>query len=715
MIVTLVALAFQSSLVRGDYGVPIIRGRDLAQAMELQGYATAQDRFWQMEMSRRGARSKLAEVLGEKYVNADMEQAKSFYTDAELRAQFTKLPLSTQGWFQAYSRGVNRFIQEGNLPEEFAKNGYQPEPWTELDSAAITIKLLQTFGRGGAGELRNLALLKFLQSQPKIRDRALDIFDDLAWDNDPKSVPTVAPEDDPIKVKYQFRKPDRVSTEALLKQYPDLGVFDLLPGVRVVAREEVKRVAEQLKTPFKSGSYCVAVRGSKSKTGKALLLSGPQMGFTVPSIVHEVSLHAPKFDLAGMAIPGVPGVMIGATPDAAWGLTTGVADTEDITLLPLESMDEFSWSPVGSPTIHNVLQRTKFEIKVKGGEPRIFERLDTRHGQIVFQVKIKKTAFARLRAYEGRELQSYEAVSGLWFTKNRKDYDRATERATMNFNCFVALKNGDIGWKYLGLLPTHAVNRDARFPLLYEQSVTTLEPFLPEFQRPQAWNPKRGYLANWNNKPAEWWPNFDTPVWGEAFRNQHLLDQLTEKKLSVESLQNAVVKLATVEDLYPVFKSILAQTELKWWNGSLEEGQGSLLFDTFIDELRDDLFAPTIGNLGSKENFQLVVQPDVVLKALRGETKFDYLAGRKASEVIDSAMKTAISKVGDRRLKPSTLPVPAGIEPVSYRTRGTYLQIVEVGKSGMNIVTPGVATTGVHASDQAELARRFSFKPMVIE
>ncbi len=706
MLASLIALSLQSGLTRGDYGVPIIRAANTAEAMELQGYATAQDRLWQMEMSRRGARSRLAEVLGPGSLSADIEQAKQFYTEAELRAQLVRLPASMQGWFKAYSRGVNRFIDEGNLPEEYAKNGFKPEPWSEVDSAAITIKLLQTFGRGGAGELRNLALYKFLEAQSKIKDKATDVFGDFAWQNDPNSVPTCPPEDDLVKTKPSFPEVTPEITKAHLASLPSLGVFELLPGVRVVSLDESKRRAEALKTPFKSGSYCVVVGKKKSTTGGSLLLSGPQMGFTVPSIIHEVSLHAPGLDVAGMAVPGVPGVMVGATPNAAWGLTTGVADTEDIYLLNLKDKD--NWSD-------GAIRNVGFTIPVKGAEPKVIERRDTDYGQIVFEVGAKKVGFARKRAYEGRELQSYEAVVGLWQVKDRKGFDASAARATMNFNCFVALKNGDIGWRYLGDVPRRTSGFDPRFPLPPVRRAEW-DGMIPFDQMPHSWNPKRGYLANWNNKPAAWWPNLDTPAWGEAFRNRLLLAQLEAKKLSPESLQKAVEGMATCAETYPAFASMLKSTILENWKGSYrDDPKLGLVYARFIATLRDELFLNVTGNLGSPENFSLVAQPDVMLRALRAETKYNYLQGRTAREVIQAALDKAVAASGENIFQPSTIPVPPETKPIPWRNRGTYIQLVEVGKSGQNVVTPGVATTGRYSNDQADLARVFGFKPMVIK
>ena len=182
-------ITLQAPLTRDSFGVAIIRGKSLDEAMTWAGYATAQDRMWQMEMSRRGARSRLAEAFGPSYLAADKQQFQQFYTPQELQKQFDHLPGAMKSWFTAYAKGVNKYLDEGNLPPEYAKNELKPEPWTVLDSAAITINLVQLFGRGGAGELRNLAMFKYLELQPKVAPRAVDVFDDFAWHNDPKAIP----------------------------------------------------------------------------------------------------------------------------------------------------------------------------------------------------------------------------------------------------------------------------------------------------------------------------------------------------------------------------------------------------------------------------------------------------------------------------------------------------------------------------------------------
>jgi penicillin G amidase len=696
---TSLALPQTPAVSRDTYGVPVVRAKTIDEAMYWSGYAVAQDRMWQMEMSRRQARSRISEVLGSKYVQADREQAAQFYTDTELRQQFDRLPKNVRMWFSAYAKGVNARIAEGKLPSEYEINGFQPKAWDELDSVAITIRLVQIFGRGGAGEIRNFALLKYLEGQAKIKTRALDVLDDFAWQNDPRAVPTCLPEDDTVKPP-RFPSPNRAETEKHLAQLPSLTALELLPGVRVVQLEDSKREAARLATPFKSGSYAVAVSKNKSASGNALLLSGPQMGFSNPSIVHEISLHAPGLDVAGMDLPGVPGVLIGATPDAAWGLTTGVADTEDIYLLKEGKQ---------------AIIPTEFTIPVKGAEPEKFVRRDTEYGPIVYEVKSKGVQFARKRAYQGYELQSYEAVSGLWFVKTRKDFDKSVRRASMNFNCFVALKSGEIGWRYLGWVPNRVGPFDPRFPLPPTPEAAW-QGMIPFEQMPNVWNPKQGFIANWNNKPAAWWPNLDTPAWGEAFRNGSLLSQLRGEKLTTESLAKTVSGIGQTQSNWHAMSAFAQSGPLANFQGRLEIGATMpSVYNRFVVELRNELFLGATGGFVTPDNFALVAQPDIMLKALRGETKFDYLAGRNPNDLVATALAKAQATAGNTPYQPGTIPVPSG-QPIPFRDRGTYIQIIELGKypTGKNVLTPGVSENGPWSNNQSELARTWTYKAMTI-
>ena len=238
---------------------------------------------------------------------------------------------------------------------------------------------------------------------------------------------------------------------------------------------------------------------------------------------------------------------------------------------------------------------------------------------------------------------------------------------------------------------------------------------------PNVWNPKRGWVCNWNNKPASWWPNLDTPAWGEAFRNNVLVAHLLPGgKKQVADLEQAVVSMATTNATWNTFSPFLAETDaLKAFHGGMLAGSNdALLYSRFVSELRNELFLKMTGNFSGNDNFSLVAQPDVMARALRRETKFDYLAGRTPKEVVLAAMDRAVNAVGTKTYDPGMIPVPVGmgLDPIPYSNRGTYIQIIQLGANleGRNVVTPGVAAAGPHSYDQADLARKFSYKPMNI-
>jgi penicillin amidase len=188
----------------------------------------------------------LAELIGPAGKPSDEEILKFAYTDEELEIQLLKMPTKIRRAFEAFATGVN------------SVSGYQ-KPWTSLDSAAIAISMSQQFGAGGAGELRTLALLAYLKSQ-KAKDSALDVLDDLMWIDDPRSPTTLKPEDDKIAANPPFfPRPTRKETEAHLAGLPEMSIFELLPAVALVEREQADLIAQDLSLVHKWGSYAVCL------------------------------------------------------------------------------------------------------------------------------------------------------------------------------------------------------------------------------------------------------------------------------------------------------------------------------------------------------------------------------------------------------------------------------------------------------------------------
>lgn len=252
-------------------------------------------------------------------------------------------------------------------------------------------------------------------------------------------------------------------------------------------------------------------------------------------------------------------------------------------------------------------------------------------------------------------------------------------------------------------------------------------------QMPHVNDPKSGVIANWNNKPVSWWPNMDTPAWGRIFRNEVLLRSLTKTKLAPWDLEHAAWDIARQDTetngrFAPLFVSAYngknddAAQIIRQYDGWTYQGAPSnLLYKEAVRALRRKLFLQHVGNFTNDGLFEQAVQPSVLLNAIEGKTKYDFLAGRKAKDLAYEAVETAYAGLmenytGDTNNWPLD---PGGIKfltepPVAYGNRGTYIQITNLTTppTGRSVAPPGVSESGDHSMDQVPLARQWTFKPV---
>src|SRR3954470_7507971 len=140
-------------VVRDTQGMPHIRASSMEDAIFAQGYVTAQDRLWQMDITRRFAAGELAELLGPDMVRNDREQRILMLPEVAERAA-AALPPEDRALSNAYCAGVNAFIEShrGRLPIEFRVLRYQPKPWRVEDSFLIGANMMKALNHGTAND-----------------------------------------------------------------------------------------------------------------------------------------------------------------------------------------------------------------------------------------------------------------------------------------------------------------------------------------------------------------------------------------------------------------------------------------------------------------------------------------------------------------------------------------------------------------------------------
>ncbi|HEX6817196.1 MAG TPA: penicillin acylase family protein, partial [Ktedonobacterales bacterium] len=142
---TVSGLGAPASVVRDSYGVPHITGASLHDVAFAQGYVTAQDRLFQMELNRRVAQGRLAEIFGAQLVDADAF-LRTLNLPAAAQTELATLDGASKQELQAYADGVNAFISthQNALPLEFSILGFAPQPWQPVDTLAYGRVLAET-------------------------------------------------------------------------------------------------------------------------------------------------------------------------------------------------------------------------------------------------------------------------------------------------------------------------------------------------------------------------------------------------------------------------------------------------------------------------------------------------------------------------------------------------------------------------------------------
>jgi penicillin amidase len=517
----------QVRLVRtADFGIPHVYADDLGALFYGSGYATAQDRLWQAELFRRSGAGTLAEVLGPGALPADRAVRRDDYTDAEYAVMWEALPADIRTMISSYADGINAYIAEATaepfakMPVEFFSAGFPQRPefpaeWTARDVLRSIVFFVRRFGETGGADIVNADLLQTFGP---------DVFADLRWSDDPDAYAT--------NPNTGSARPGRAPGFSAAWNGPDVtSVADRIQA----QNDRFTDTLIELGIPHKGGSNAWAVNSWRADGQATRLLGGPQMGYTIPQITHEIGLHGAGFDVQGMTFAGAsPFPLIGRSKGASWTSTTGVGDTMDhvIELLapcqdPPSSGDA---GDVAEPLsyLHDgqCLQtdvRTEV-IDVAGRPPVELHVHRTVHGPVVALDPGSNIAVAVERVHWMRELDAITAFAGFSRARNWHQFETAARDIWTNHNFVYNDARGTIGYTMVGRLPVRAEGVDSRLPRLGDgsqewQGFTEIVPLT------SGTNPVQGYFVNWNNKPVPDWDNGDA---GAAFGPTHRVGVLAD-------------------------------------------------------------------------------------------------------------------------------------------------------------------------------------------
>ncbi len=499
-----------------DHGVATITAADTGDATRAQGYLTARERLFQMELQRRLAGGELAEIFGSAALPSDrLHRIYGFSRVAE--AAVPLLPANERADVAALTDGINAFLDthKGRWGLEFTLLGLTPRRFTPADSLRVLLMMCEEISSTWRKEIATERLL----SRPSSVRRFLTsgfTADDLVL------VPDAGkPELPPLPVPG-----DAAPTRAL--GFRAEGDPDEAPG---------------------SNSW--AVSGALTKSGKPILANDPHLGIGAPGIWLPMRFVIGGHLVEGVTLPGLPGVTLGRNERVAWAFTNLYSDVQDLyreTIVDSGAKRGAEWEKVA------LREET---ISVRGAAAERLVVRSTSHGPLVTEnLALKWVALdpANLRLPSSNVMRAGDAES--------------VERALDGFlapgqNVVWADSGGNIGWRATGLVPVRRPGTDGSIPYDGSDARNDWTGFVPQDEMPRLVNPREGFLATANQRVAGTsWPHVlgtDSPSPARARRIATMLEgagRAGQKldRAAVEAMQldtASPVLAATMEALVP--------------------------------------------------------------------------------------------------------------------------------------------------------------------
>ncbi|MQA00240.1 MAG: hypothetical protein GEU80_13100 [Dehalococcoidia bacterium] len=566
---TLVAAGLDASLTmhRDAHGVPHVRAATEHDAWFGMGYASAQDRLWQMEWYRRRGTGRWAEAAGPSGVEAD-RLFRRFQLDAASRADVEAMTSDTRAMFQAYADGVNAFITSGQpLPVEYALTGLPIEPWEPWQSVLIF----------------------------KVRHAIMGKR--------------------PIKLaRSQLLQRIGIERYALLEGIEPAGLAMILPpggvnaDVIAQAETELARAADDLGTLAldEGGSNSWAVHGSRTTTGMPLLANDSHRPLDVPNVYWQMHVTCPEFNVAGGAFPGVPGFAhFGHNGQVAWNITHGQADYQDLYIEQFDPDDPTRYRTEDGWADADVRHE---EIKVRGEAPVPVEVVRTRNGHIVHGAPSSGTALALRYTATDRPCRQWECLRPMLRAGSVEELHETQRGWAEPVNALLSADTaGSIGFLYRGRVPVRSTEAARQFAVPGWTGEHRWTGDVPFEALPQAVNPPEGFFATANQRTHEG----DDPYLAYEFtvpaRAERLAEVLTSRARStpeeVSTLQGDMVSLPARRwtrflGAQPALEGDAerARSMLAGWDGDLRpESPEALLYAHFRTGIARAVFEPIVG------------------------------------------------------------------------------------------------------------------------
>jgi penicillin amidase len=590
---TLKGINQQTTVYFDNYGVPHIYANNQKDAMTTLGYVHAQDRLWQMELMRRIAPGRLAEIFGTPALKTD-----KFFVgigiDENSAIAVAQLDKNSQTFIlaNAYLDGINQYLEEGKTPVEFTLLGIKKEKFTLKDVYNI-------FG---------FMSFSFAMAQ--------------------KTDPLLTDIRDRFGMKYlkDFNITGSLGTKQLKS----------FKGKYKAYSEISKSVATLLETspvPAFIGSNSWVIGGAKTKSGKVILANDPHIMYSQPGTWYEAHIVCPEYEMYGYYIAGTPFPLLGHNRDYAYGLT--MFENDDVDFFQEEenpkNIKQYI-TPVGFKN-YTFNQKT---IKVKDSTGVKIIVKTSQHGPIITGLLdglATNKSVAMSWIYTQQKSQILDAVYSLSHAKNLEDFHKNIELIKApGLNIMYGDAKGNIAWITSGKLYKVNESVNTNFILNGANGIDDKKEWIPFNKHPAAVNPSWNYVYTSNNQPEPidgyLYPGYYLPK-DRALRIDGLLSPKSDwtkedvSKMIVDNTsataQNIVANLTAVLTMSKMSSNEKrALTILKEWTGENDLNDvAPTVFNKWLYWYLKDTFEDEFG----KDNFTILLNTHIIKQTIEAQSQ----------------------------------------------------------------------------------------------
>jgi penicillin amidase len=527
-------------IIRDERGIPHIYGTNVGDILFAQGYVHAQDRFWQLEFWSHLSTGRLASLIGEPGVGADL-LFRTFGFNRVALKEYENLPPEFKQDLIHYTDGINAYIES--------------RPQNRLSLEHFFLQFINPEYKVGTYEpYYPLAWAKMM---------AYDLNGNFEQEiRNSKTYNTLTPE-----IAELLRPPYPDEHPYIVEEWEDKGSFTSVGKSNNIEQLYqalfIKYVTKDLQTNQALGSNSWAISGEHTESGLPLLANDPHLSVQLPAIWYENGLHCyPKnrdceLDVVGFSFAGSPYIVIGHNSHIAWGFTNMGPDVQDLFVEKINPSNPNQYEVDGE---WRDMDRITEIIEVAGSAPIVIEVRSTHHGPIVsdrsYPVNLNPEEDQVSFADEARiELPDNFSVSLSWpalipgntfvgirdfnYAKNWEEFRDASRLFEVPAqNLLYADVDGNIAYQSPGKLPIRAEGLVGDLPIPGWLSENDWQGFVPFEELPYTINPSSGYIitANQSVHPEQPWPNYYARGY-RAEAIERVINQYISEKISVDDIE----------------------------------------------------------------------------------------------------------------------------------------------------------------------------------